>query len=266
MPNASPAASAAGTTAHPGCDCENECETSVSSAWAITPLASAASAGPAVGMEPVIVATPVPLCALAYRIAAWPGGSSDPEIIAANVSAMWCIAYSTTSAGSSRVAAPLIYVLSAFMTWPGACAHRRAAGRLGASITVRVLSSSRRVSPVSWEWWRMQSCPFPHNHAGRQADAGDQRIRADCNWSVGLRHHPFAGQVPQEETHIRERPGIRLSLHSSAGSHDVKHEWNAQCPNVSRPARSGEYYQAIEESIQVERRCPRHRIARFHEV
>ena len=77
IPKASPAASAAGTTAHPGCDCENECESSVSSAWAITPLAIAASAGPAVSMEPAIVATPVPPCALAYRIAAWPGGNSE---------------------------------------------------------------------------------------------------------------------------------------------------------------------------------------------
>src|SRR5712691_9149520 len=34
--------------------------------------------------------------------AALPGGSSEPDTIAANVSRMWCLAFSATSAGSAR--------------------------------------------------------------------------------------------------------------------------------------------------------------------
>ena len=48
MPETSPAASAAGTTAQPGCERDSLWESSVSSEWAITPLASAASIGGAV--------------------------------------------------------------------------------------------------------------------------------------------------------------------------------------------------------------------------
>ena len=55
MPNFSAAANAAGTTAAPGCDCEGPCESSVSSEWASTPLASAASKGPVSTTEPATV-------------------------------------------------------------------------------------------------------------------------------------------------------------------------------------------------------------------
>ena len=82
----------------PGCDCDAEWESSVSSAWASTPLASAASIGAATRLEPATVAVPCPLNPRAYRSAACPGGSSEPEIIAAKVSTMWCFACSTTSA------------------------------------------------------------------------------------------------------------------------------------------------------------------------
>ncbi len=54
------------------------CESSVSSACASTPLASAASIGPATRFDPTTVAVPFPAWARAKRSAAWPGGSSEP--------------------------------------------------------------------------------------------------------------------------------------------------------------------------------------------
>jgi len=62
LANSSPAASAAGTIAQPGCEREALCESSVSSACAITPLASAASPAAAVSVDPTMVAAPFPPC------------------------------------------------------------------------------------------------------------------------------------------------------------------------------------------------------------
>ena len=56
MPNCSPVASAAGTTPQPGCHPPGH-ESSVSSACARTPLASAASSGPQTMVSPTTVAT-----------------------------------------------------------------------------------------------------------------------------------------------------------------------------------------------------------------
>jgi hypothetical protein len=75
--------------------------------------------GDARRFEPATVAVPFPLSARAYRSAACPGASSDPEIIAAKVSRMWCFACSTTSAGRARAAAPAMYELSVIITGPG---------------------------------------------------------------------------------------------------------------------------------------------------
>ena len=63
MPNCSPTASAAGTTAQPGCDRDGACESSVSSACASTPFTRAASIGAAVSVVPATVALPLPPCA-----------------------------------------------------------------------------------------------------------------------------------------------------------------------------------------------------------
>jgi hypothetical protein len=51
-------------------------------------LTSAASIDPVVMFEPTIVATERPACVRASAIAARPGGSVDPDTIAANVSRM----------------------------------------------------------------------------------------------------------------------------------------------------------------------------------
>jgi hypothetical protein len=48
-------------------------------------------------------------------IAKRPGGSSEPEIIAASVSRIMCLVFSTTSAGSAWPAASLMKVLSLVM-------------------------------------------------------------------------------------------------------------------------------------------------------
>ena len=47
-------------SARPGCDCDGQCESSVSSACASTPLASAASMGPATRFDPTTVAVCFP--------------------------------------------------------------------------------------------------------------------------------------------------------------------------------------------------------------
>ncbi len=116
MPNRSPAASAAGTTAQPGCDSDGACESSVSSDCASTPLASAASIGPHTTFEHTTVATFSPPYARANSIAARPGGSSAPETIAATVSSTCCFTASTTVSGKARARASLMYPLSFAIT------------------------------------------------------------------------------------------------------------------------------------------------------
>src|SRR3984893_13233463 len=45
-----------------------------------------------------------------------PGGSSEPETMAATVSRMWCFASSITLSGSARLRASLMYVLRSVIT------------------------------------------------------------------------------------------------------------------------------------------------------
>src|SRR5690242_5348213 len=116
MPKRSPAASAAGTAAQPGCDCDGGCVSSVSSACARMPLASAASIGPHRIEEPATVQIGLPLYAPTNSIANLPGGSSDPEIMAASVSRIMNFVFSTTGSGSVRIAAPAMNVLSVVIT------------------------------------------------------------------------------------------------------------------------------------------------------
>jgi len=116
MPNFSATARVAGTTEQPGCDCENSLESSVSSECASMPLMNAASGGLAVIFEATIVDVLSVLKSRAYANAARAGGRSDPEIMAANVSRIWCLAFSTTSSGRARPAASLIYALSLAIT------------------------------------------------------------------------------------------------------------------------------------------------------
>ena len=77
---------------------------------------SAASIGPQRVFEHATVDTSLPAYARANLSAATPGGSSDPEIIAANVSRMCCFASSVTSSGRERSRASLIYALSSAIT------------------------------------------------------------------------------------------------------------------------------------------------------
>src|SRR5438045_9505124 len=81
----SPTASAAGTTEHPGCDCDGGCVSSVSSEWASMPLASAASIGPHTTLLPATVEIFSPPYVRANLMANLPGGSSEPEMAAAKI-------------------------------------------------------------------------------------------------------------------------------------------------------------------------------------
>ena len=54
-------------------------------------------------VEPATVATGLPACAAANARAAFPGGSSEPETIAAKVSSTCCLTASSTSAGSATL-------------------------------------------------------------------------------------------------------------------------------------------------------------------
>jgi hypothetical protein len=116
MPKRSPTASAAGIAAQPGCDCDGGWVSSVSSACARIPLASAASIGPQRTDAPATVQIALPLYARTNWIANLPGGSSEPEIMAARVSRIMNFVFSTTGSGSGRVAAPAMNVLSVVMT------------------------------------------------------------------------------------------------------------------------------------------------------
>ena len=105
MPQFSPTASAAGTTEHPGCDCDGGCVSSVSSECASMPLASAASIGPQTTLLPATLEIVSPPYVRAKLIANLPGGSSEPEIAAASVSRIMCFVFSTTASGRGRRAA-----------------------------------------------------------------------------------------------------------------------------------------------------------------
>ena len=79
-------ASAAATTPQPGCVCEGECESSVSSAWPSMPFASAALAAAVTVRLPTTEASFVPPSVVANETAFFPGGSREPDSIAASVS------------------------------------------------------------------------------------------------------------------------------------------------------------------------------------
>ena len=82
-------------------------------------------------------------------IATFPGGSTDPEIIAANVSRMWCLVASIASAGTARDAASAIYALSASMTGAvasGVAATERPGMAAAASNPPAPRNNARRVN------------------------------------------------------------------------------------------------------------------------
>src|SRR6266851_4162768 len=143
MPNRSPAARAAGTTAHPGCDCDGACESSVSSACANTPFVIAASIGPHTIFEATTVATSLPPYTPANCIAARPGVNSEPEIIAANVSRICCFVFSVASSGNSRPLASLMYALSLSMTGLTPCP---VVPRLGDGLAITIPGGSAAVA------------------------------------------------------------------------------------------------------------------------
>src|SRR6266571_4874121 len=93
-------AHAAETLPQPGCVCEGECQSSVSSAWASMPLASAAFAAAVTTLLPITQASLAPPSVLAKEIAFLPGGSREPDTIAAMVSSTWCLVFSSTAGGN----------------------------------------------------------------------------------------------------------------------------------------------------------------------
>jgi hypothetical protein len=109
LPVCSAIARAAGTTAQPGCVPDAAWESSVSSAWAEVPLASAASVAEVSSELPTTCATGGPPSLLTYRRMTSPGFSREPEIMAAKVSRTCCLARPTTSSVSDRVEAAAMY-------------------------------------------------------------------------------------------------------------------------------------------------------------
>ncbi len=113
-------ASAAATTPQPGCVWEAEWESSVSSACASMPFASAAFAAAVTMRLPTTPASFAPPRVLANEIAFFPGASREPDTIAAIVSSRWCLVFSATGGGSGRRKAPAMYALKRCMTGEGA--------------------------------------------------------------------------------------------------------------------------------------------------
>ena len=70
----------------PGCVCDGACESSVSSAWASMPFASAALAAAVTIGLPITLASRTPPSVFTYAMAFFPGARRDPETIAAIVS------------------------------------------------------------------------------------------------------------------------------------------------------------------------------------
>ena len=70
----------------PGWVSDGACESSVSSAWASMPFASAALTASVTSFEPTTVASLAPPNDLTYEIAILPGKSFAPDTIAAMVS------------------------------------------------------------------------------------------------------------------------------------------------------------------------------------
>ena len=83
----------------PGCVSEGACESSVSSACASMPLASAAFSALVMILLPAMQASLVPPRVRAKEMAFLPGGSREPETIAAMVSSTWCLVFSATAGG-----------------------------------------------------------------------------------------------------------------------------------------------------------------------
>src|SRR5712692_2538087 len=113
-------ASAAATTPQPGCVWDAEWESSVSSACASMPFASAAFAAAVTIRLPTTQASLAPPRVLVNAIAFFPGGSREPESIAARVSSRWCLVFSETAGGSGLRKAPAMYALKRCMTGEGA--------------------------------------------------------------------------------------------------------------------------------------------------
>src|SRR2546430_13354370 len=78
-------ANAAATTPQPGCVCEGECESSVSSAWPSMPFASAALTAAVTMRLPATQASFAPPRVFANEIAFFPGGRGESDSIAARV-------------------------------------------------------------------------------------------------------------------------------------------------------------------------------------
>ena len=85
----------------PGCVSEGACESSVSSACADMPLASAALTAVVTMRVPMTHASFVPPSVFTNEIAFRPGSSREPDTIAAIVSSTWCLVFSTTAGGSA---------------------------------------------------------------------------------------------------------------------------------------------------------------------
>ena len=100
-------ASAAGTMPQPGWVSDGACESSVSSACASMPLASAAFTAVVTMLLPITQRFLDAAERLRRKRSLFcPAARREPETIAAIVSRMWCLVFSTTACGKRLVAAP----------------------------------------------------------------------------------------------------------------------------------------------------------------
>ena len=124
----SPAAKRGGNDRTARCDCDAESKSSVSSAWAMTPSASATSMAARPDRPPRDGRRPLPADLPCVPQRAWPGGSSEPDH-RREVSTMWCSACWRTSAGAPGQPRCSCYRLRVLITGRGPDFEPRGARR-----------------------------------------------------------------------------------------------------------------------------------------
>src|SRR6266850_2336924 len=119
--------------------------------------------GPHTMFEETTVATSLPPYARTNSIAARPGRISEPEIMAAIVSKICCFAFSTTSSGSARSLASLMYLLSLSITGltPCAASSSLAAALAAATPGGRAVDANARPASSSRERRVRTAPPLP---------------------------------------------------------------------------------------------------------
>src|SRR5690606_22349313 len=132
---------------HPGWVCDAAWESSVSSACASMPLASAATSTLVTMSVPTTVASGTADRLRAYCTAFRPGRSLVPDTMAASVSSRWCFVFSATASGNARRRAPAMYSArrqTTGVTLDSAMPHLPFLEHLLLRAQLRVLSSARK--------------------------------------------------------------------------------------------------------------------------